>query len=193
MTTKKTSRKKTQRKIAGRSTVKRRTPGWIIMLSGMLIGLLFAALVYVNGWVPKPELEKNVPVAQQNPTHKNNATEDQSVDLSIVSTEPFYFYETLPGMEVVIDEKDINQAQNRQPKSYLIQLGAFRNIKDAESLKAQVAFIGYTAEIHNVTDVNQVQWHRVRLGPYDSGRKADVIKRKMQSNGFNALILEDNT
>ncbi|MCF6319253.1 MAG: SPOR domain-containing protein [Proteobacteria bacterium] len=193
MAIKKTSRKKTQRKVAGRTSAKRRTPGWIIMLSGMLIGLLLAALVYINGWVPKPDLEKNVPIAQKNPTSKDSVTEDESVDLSIVSTEPFDFYETLPGMEVVIDKKDINQAQNRQQKSYLIQLGAFRNIQDAESLKAQVAFIGYTAEIQNVTDVNQVQWHRVRLGPYDSGRKADVIKRKMQSNGFNALILEDNT
>jgi len=192
MVTKKKTRKKTKRKVAGRSSVKRKTPGWIILLSGMLMGLLFAVLVYVNGWVPKPELEQNVPVAQEKKTSKD-AIEDKSADLSIKQKNNFDFYETLQDMEVVIDEKDITQAQNRQPQSFIIQLGAFRNINDAEALKAQVAFIGYTAEIHNITDVNQVQWHRVRLGPYDSGRKADVIKRKMESNGFNALILRDNT
>ena len=193
MVTKKTTRKKTKRKVAGRSTAKRKIPGWIIMLSGMLIGLLFAVFVYINGWVPKPELETNIPVAHEKKTKNSSTIEDKSADLSIEPKNNFDFYETLQDMEVVIDEKDITQAQNRQPKSFVIQLGAFRNIKDAEALKAQVAFIGYTAEIQNVTDVNQVQWHRVRLGPYDSGRKADVVKRKIESNGFNAFILKDKT
>lgn len=191
-TTKKTT-KKTRRKVAGRTAAKRRTPGWIIMLSGMLLGLLIAIVVYVKGWVPKPVLEKNIPIAQENQTNKSSSIEDKSEDLSIKSKSNFDFYETLQDMEVVIDEKDVEQTGNRKPKSYIIQLGAFKRIQDAEALKAQIAFIGYTAEIQDVTDVNQVQWHRVRLGPFDSGRKADVIKRKMETNGFNALILKDNT
>jgi cell division protein FtsN len=190
VTKKKTSKKKTRRKVAGRTAVKRRTPGWIILLSGMLFGLLIAGLVYVKGWVPKPALEKNIPVAQEKVSN-NTSIEDKSAELSIEPKKNFDFYETLQDMEVVIDEKDIKQTDKRVPKSYIIQLGAFKNIKDAEALKAQVAFIGYTAEIQSFTDVNQTQWHRVRLGPYKSGRTADVIKRKMESNGFNANILRE--
>ena len=191
-TSKKTT-KKTKRKVAGRIATKRRTPGWIILLSGMLLGLLIAVAVYVKGWVPKPLLEKNIPVAQDNQTGENSTIEDKSADLSIETKNNFDFYETLQDMEVVIDEKDINQTDNRKPKSYIIQLGAFKKIEDAEALKAQIAFIGYTAEINDTVDVNKIQWHRVRLGPFDSGRKADVIKRKMETNGFNALILEEKT
>lgn len=196
VTKKKTTRKttkKTKRKVAGRSTVKRKTPGWIILLFGMLMGLVIAVVVYVKGWVPKPDLKENIPVAQETKTNIVNTVEDKSEDLSIESKKNFDFYDTLPSMEVVIDKKDITQTDTRKPRVSIIQLGAFRKLEDAEALKAQVAFIGYSTEIQSITDVNQTQWHRVRLGPYTSARKADVIKRKLESNGFNALIMKENT
>jgi len=191
MVTKKKTTKKTKRKVAGRSVTKSRTPGWIIMLTGMVIGLLVAVLVYVNGWVPKPDLPETVPVAESSQIKKPE--EDKSADLKIEKKNNFDFYETLQDMEVVIDDDELIQTDNRKPKSFVIQLGAFKKIEDAEALKAQVAFIGYTTEIQETVDTNQIRWHRVRLGPYTSGRKVDGIKRNLESNGFNALVLKEST
>lgn len=190
MTTKKTTRKKTKRKVAGQKANNKRIPGWIILLGGMLIGLVIAVFFYVNDWVPKPTQLTDQPVAQQSKTAELN--EDKTLDLQLESKNNFDFYETLQDMEVVIDEKELLQTESRVPTNYIIQLGAFKKLADAEALKAQVAFIGLITNIQSV-DVNKVRWHRVRLGPYTSGRKADVVKRNLENNGFNALVLKEKT
>lgn len=185
--TKKTTRKKV--KVAGRTPQKRRMPGWLLMSIGMVFGLGVALIGYINGWVPKPDNPNNKPIAQTSKTISHSKIEDKSAELEAKSKQDFDFYETLQDMEVVIDEEELQQTQERKPVNYLLQLGSFKNIEDAEALKAQVAFMGLSAEIQSVT-VNQTQWHRVRIGPYKSGRKADVDKRNLEKNGFNALILK---
>jgi len=184
--TKKTTRKKV--KVAGRAPPKRRMPGWILLTMGMLLGLGVALMGYINGWVPKPDNPNKRPVAQTTKTVSQSKIEDKSAELETKSKQNFDFYETLQDMEVVIDEEELQQTENRKAKNYILQLGAFKNLSDAEALKAQVAFVGLSAVIQNVT-VNQTNWHRVRIGPYKSGRKADVDKRNLEKNGFNALIL----
>lgn len=190
MVTKKTTRKKTKRKVAGKAANKNRVPGWIILFGGMLIGLMVAVFVYVNDWVPKPLELTNKPISQQ--TNNTLDNEDKSADLQIDRKSNFDFYETLQDMEVIIDDSELLQTESRVPTNYIIQLGAFKKLTDAEALKAQVAFIGLTTKIQSV-DVNGSRWHRVRLGPYTSGRKADVVKRNLESNGFNALVLKEKT
>jgi cell division protein FtsN len=186
-TSKKVSKKKTRRKVAGRTAPKKRLPGWIVLVLGALIGLIVAVIAYVNGWVPKPDNPNNKPVAQINQTQTESDIEDQSEALKIEPKKDYDFYDTLQDMEVVID--DLKQTDDRITKtySYVLQLGSFKNLADAEALKAQVAFTGKTAKIVKV-DVNQSTWHRVILGPYTSSRKADVIKRNLEGSGINALI-----
>lgn len=184
--TKKTTRKKV--KVAGRAAPKRRMPGWILLSIGMVIGLGVALIGYINGWVPKPNNPNKTPIAQTTKTVSQSKIEDKSAELETKPKQNFDFYETLQDMEVVIDEEELQQTQSRKPTNYILQLGSFKKLEDAEALKAQVAFVGLSAVIQNVT-VNQTNWHRVRIGPYKSGRKADVDKRNLEKNGFNALIL----
>jgi cell division protein FtsN len=184
--TKKTTRKKV--KVAGRTAPNRRMPGWILLSIGMLFGLGVALIGYINGWVPKPDNPNSKPIAQTSKTISQSKIEDNSAELETKSKQDFDFYETLQDMEVVIDEEELQQTQARIPVNYILQLGSFKKLEDAEALKAQVAFVGLSAMIQTVT-VNQTRWHRVRIGPYKSGRKADVDKRNLEKNGFNALIL----
>ena len=184
-TKKKITNKKTRRKVAGRSAAKQKLPGWIVLLSGVLLGLLIAVFGYINGWVPKPDNPNDKPIAQTSKTEKQPSIEDKSAELS----KNYDFYETLQDMEVVVDEDELTQTENRKPSTYVLQLGAFKNRLDADALKAKVAFVGLTANIQSV-EINQVRWHRVRLGPYASGRKADVAKRNLDKNGFSAIIIK---
>lgn len=186
----KVAKKKTKRKVAGRTPPKRRLPGWIILLIGVLFGLIIAVFGYVNGWVPKPQHKGDKPIAQTSQTEQTTTVEDKSEDLKIEPKKGYDFYETLQGMEVIIDEKELKQAENRTPNNYILQLGAFRTLNDAEALKAKVAFIGLTAKIHSV-DVKQTKWYRVRLGPYKGGRKAEEVKKNLDKNGFDAILLKE--
>lgn len=193
-TRKKATRKKTRKKVAGRTANKRKIPGWIILLSGMLFGLAIALFAYINDWVPKPENPNGKPVAQTIQTKSKTEIEDKSADLQIKPKKDYDFYKTLQDMEVVVD-KDLFQTDNRTPttpSNFILQLGAFKNIADAEALKAKVAFIGLTAKIQSV-DVNQTRWHRVRIGPFKSGRKADIVLQNLEKNGFDAIIIKQKT
>ncbi len=189
VTKKKTSKKKTRRKVAGRAAPKKRLPGWILLLLGMLFGLVVAVIGYVNGWVPKPENPNNKPIAQVIETKKENTIEDNSADLAIEPKDNFKFYTTLQNMEVEIDAEDLAQTDTRKPSTYYIQLGAFKRLEDAETLKAKVAFSGVSAFIES-SEIKQTLWHRVRVGPFNSSRKVDVTKRNLQKSGFNAIIIK---
>jgi cell division protein FtsN len=186
-TKKKITRRKTKRKVAGKSAQKRRIPGWIILLSGILFGLIIAIYGYVNGWVPESDLMQK-PIAQSSQTKVKKHVDDNSKDLQVKPKKDFDFYETLQEMEVVVDDSDLNQLNDQISKTYILQLGSFKNLPDAESLKAQVAFTGISASIQTVT-IKKTKWHRVIIGPYKSGRKADVSKRSLEKNGFDAIII----
>jgi len=184
--TKNTTRKRV--KVAGRAAPKRRIPGWILLSIGMVFGLGVALIGYINGWVPKPDNPNKMPVAQTRKTVSQSKIEDKSAELE--SKQNFDFYETLQDMEVVIDEEELQKTETRKSAQYVLQLGSFKKLKDAEALKAQVAFMGLSAVIQSVI-VNQIKRYRVRVGPYNSGRKADVAKRNLEKNGFNPIILNE--
>ena len=56
-------------------------------------------------------------------------------------------------------------------------------------MKARLALLGTVADIQTVT-VNDQTWHRVRLGPVDGARAADQLRRQLQDNGIEVLVLK---
>ena len=188
--TKKTVRKTTKKKTARKAGHKRPVPGWIILLSGVLSGLLLAVFIYIKGWVPEPMQNSQQPVpgvAQE----VVKPVEDVSENLT--KQKPDYdFYSVLPEMEVVIPKEELEQQAARDSKeyTYILQVASFKNQADAEELKARIAFSGQIAYIQSI-DVNGTQWHRVRVGPFDSSREADKQKRQLEQGGHKALVLKE--
>jgi len=188
MTKNNTTRKKAVRKTSRKAGHKRPVPGWIILLSGVLSGLLLAVFFYIQGWVPEPMQNKPVPGVAKEVVQP---VEDVSENLS--KQKPDYdFYSVLPEMEVVIPKEELEQQAARDSKeySYILQVASFKNQADAEELKARIAFSGQIAYLQSI-DVNGTQWHRVRLGPFDSSREADKQKRQLEQGGHNALVLKE--
>jgi len=186
MTKRKTTRKKTAR-TAGR---KRPVPGWIILASGVLFGLLIAVIIYANGWVPEPVKNPEKPTPNET---VEQPVEDVSGHVAKRSNN-YDFYTVLPEMEVVIPKEDIAQeaAKQNQNYQYILQVASFKNKADAEALKAKIAFSGQIAYIQTI-DVNNTQWHRVRVGPFQSGREADKQKRAIEKMGQRVLMLKETT
>ncbi len=118
----------------------------------------------------------------------------------------FEFYTMLPG-EKEVSEKEAKAAAKpkdaaktgpgsspAQPKphtgeTYWLQAGAFADEKDAENLKAKIAFTGLEASVKAVDIPDKGTLHRVRLGPYQSLEDANRIKSALSQNGVGATII----
>ncbi|OOG38965.1 SPOR domain-containing protein [Rhodanobacter sp. C05] len=73
---------------------------------------------------------------------------------------------------------------------YLLQVGAFPNAADAETLKAKMALQGFIANVQSV-DINGQTYHRVRLGPFHSATELESTKQRLASAGINAIALKE--
>jgi len=98
------------------------------------------------------------------------------------------FYSVLPEREVEIPVTAAEQAAienpsiNHEAKSRtILQVGSFQSSADADSLKAQLAFLGFQAKIESAV-VNDETWHRVQLGPFASNSRLSQSKNLLIEN-----------
>ena len=98
------------------------------------------------------------------------------------------FYEVLPRREVEIpiteEEKQAmeNPVINKQAQDqFILQVGSFQSAAEADSLKAQLAFLGLQASVQSA-EVNAETWHRVQLGPFASNSKLSRAKNLLIEN-----------
>jgi len=119
----------------------------------------------------------------------------------------FEFYTMLPGEKEVTDkEAKAAAAKPREPakggpgsspsqpkphsgETYWLQAGAFGEEKDAENLKAKIAFTGLEASVKAAEVPGKGTLYRVRLGPYQSLEDVNRIKTALSQNGVGATII----
>ena len=98
------------------------------------------------------------------------------------------FYSVLPQREVEITILDEDRDAMENPvinkevvgKS-ILQVGSFQSAGEADSLKAQLAFLGLEASVKAAL-VNQATWHRVQLGPFASETSLSRAKNLLIEN-----------
>jgi len=164
----------------------------------MLIGLGLAWYLFGKGFIPQPRRdETGQPAAAQSemlPRAEEVAPRKED------DVRPRYdFFTVLPEMEVVVPEQELSD-QARPPSNgpapaqenarYLLQVGSFRDVDDADQLKARLALLGVVARVQSVT-VNDATWHRVRVGPVASAREADELRSRLADNGVDSLVMKD--
>jgi len=166
-------------------------PGWLWLLIGMVMGLGLAVFLGLAGYSPSQQRDDK---PKPNPQASRPSNSD-SIELEAEPSKPRYdFYTVLPEMEVVIPEQEIQQRVNQRDQAmtekgpYLIQIGSFKDYQDADRMKAQLAFLGFIAEVKQVS-INEQNWHRVRIGPYTSLREINDVKRQLQDNQYDAIVL----
>ncbi|MCO5094049.1 MAG: SPOR domain-containing protein [Xanthomonadaceae bacterium] len=186
----------TRRKSQARRGGERRVPIWIWLLGGMLIGLGLSAalLIYdrdgrLSGPRPNPAAqaprEPEAPIA---PAPRAQAEKQK----------PRYdFYTLLRERETQVSDKELAEkvrAETIRPAApapvpalaarerYLLQAGAFRDVRDADAVKARIALAGLQARVETA-NVNGAPVHRVRLGPYATASELEAAKRQLAENG----------
>lgn len=91
-------------------------------------------------------------------------------------------------LDIPVPEDDVdglkNPSINKQAvEKFTLQAGSFKSATDADSLKAQLAFLGLEAKVHSA-NVDGSTWHRVVLGPFASNSKISRAKNLLLENGI---------
>jgi len=178
--------------------VRRGTPAWLWLLTGLLIGLGLAWYLWSKGYIPQPQAE-TVASGESTEAALPSGVEEVAPAEDGPRKSPYDFFTVLPEMEVVVPEQELSGSSNPAATpappaddsgSYLLQVGSFRDNSDAEQLKARLALLGITARIQSVT-VNDATWHRVRVGPVSGIRQADDMRNRLASNGIESLVMKN--
>jgi cell division protein FtsN len=172
------------------------------LFTGILIGLGLAWYLFAKGYIPAVSIEQPVAGDTLAPQQSEPAIADGISSTIAEQEKPHYdFFTVLPEMEVTVPEQNAEPEpdKTRQPQagaiqagadSYLLQVGSFKQSKDAEQLKARLALLGIVARVQTVT-VNEATWHRVRIGPVTGARKADDLRNQLAKNGIDSLVMKN--
>ncbi|MDX3773186.1 SPOR domain-containing protein [Chromatiaceae bacterium AAb-1] len=93
--------------------------------------------------------------------------------------EPYQYIKELENKEIKVE---VTEPQQRGP--FQMQCGSFRQEQQAEAMKAQIAFSGFSSAIRR-TESNNGIWYRVVLGPYESRRQATADRNRLRQQGIN--------
>ena len=91
-------------------------------------------------------------------------------------------------------EAAIISTKNKQPTSnhkqiYFLQIGAFRRKSEAENKKANLALIGFEANISKY-QANSGLLYRVRIGPFSQIKRIDQVRLRLADNGIDVAVLQ---
>lgn len=169
------------------------------LAAGLAIGLFVAFLIWLEkrpstDHVPEPAVSAE-PAPTAKPQQQKPGTKEKNTASAATPPKPrFDFYTILPEMEVIIPDKELKKraasdAQAGKAESYFLQAGSFKNLADADALKASLALLGIEAKIQSVTVENDT-WHRVRMGPYSGMDELNKVRAQLRQNNINAIPLK---
>ncbi|MEZ5665095.1 MAG: SPOR domain-containing protein, partial [Burkholderiaceae bacterium] len=72
--------------------------------------------------------------------------------------------------------------------SFYVQVGAFRNVDDAEAQRARLAMLGIEASVSERLQSGQT-FYRVRVGPFAQKAAADLTKEQIATHGIDAALV----
>lgn len=107
----------------------------------------------------------------------------------------FEYFTILPEAEVVVPEHEFKTRMREErigkvkSMRYILQVGSYREMADAEKLKTDLANMGITSKIEKAK-VGEVIWHRVKLGPYAQLSLVEMLKQQLRDEGIDVIITE---
>ena len=193
------------------------TGSLLSFLSGLSIGLLVAFIVFLRYQVaePGPGADVGSPaVDSQSQTERNqpdvkftfyDTLRNKKVNISEWMAVEKDKQEEADDEDTVetserdesgddTDEQEQYAARDRNAEDditgYVLQVGSFKDFSSADQVKAELALLGIFADIQRVLLNEQDVRHRVRLGPFKSIDEMRDIRRRLQDNQIEFVLLE---
>ncbi|WP_057832573.1 SPOR domain-containing protein [Colwellia sp. TT2012] len=147
-------------------------------LASLILVILIGAFSY-GLWSLKTDPSTKTPLVESVKTVPAQKAINKSTALPEPPKEKWTYVKNLASKEIEVGEYKVVE---KGP--YKMQCGSFRTQKQAETLKARIAFTGLEAQVKSVTGKNGL-WHKVFLGPYPRKRLAEKDKHKLKRNNIN--------
>ena len=177
------------------------TPGWVWLLTGLVLGILLAGGAYL--WLQDdpqaPAVDGADGTADTKARDVRDVRREQRKPIPPPPPSRWTFFETLPRMEVVIPEQDIQGParegvrQVQRPGTYMLQAGSFRRREQAEQLRARLGLLGLHSSIQTVSGDGNRTWHRVRVGPYEDLDALNRARGLLKRHGIDAILIAVKT
>jgi len=159
-------------------------PAWLWFVLGAICGAFAMALVFTKWY--KPDVKPEAADAEKPTTPTESKTPKPRFD----------FYKLLQESEVIVPATetatDADKSQERIPSDieYILQVGSFPNMAEADKLRAQLILLNMDARIESVEIHKGLIWHRVVVGPFDSQEKLANARATLVANQYTALVLK---
>lgn len=173
-----TPAKKKKNTRAKKNTVKATTALTVKTKAMILLSTLLIAAFSYGLWALKTSPETKEPLLTT-PTETVKESSKKSQALPKPPKEKWTYVKDLENKEVEVGEYEVEQ---KGP--YKMQCGSFKTSKQAEVLKANIAFAGLEAKVTPAKGKNGT-WYKVALGPYPKKRDAEKDKNKLKRNNIN--------
>ena len=160
--------KRTPPKKQSKKTAKPAVSWWVVLLAVALVAGFVWFLVTISG---KSNQTDPAPVVTDVPEKQ---LQQEIKPIPDMPEERYQYPDVLENQEVIVD---VPEREIGPPK--LMQCGSFRNLSDAEQMRAMIAMIGLESLIRTTDGGNGV-WHRVVLGPYVTKREAERDRHKLE-------------
>jgi cell division protein FtsN len=181
-------------------------PGWIWLLSGLIIGLFVALLIYIkDNSSGKLTITKTVakvfqPHGQDEARgvkeNKSTPPPPPEKKAAVNSKPKFDFYTILPELEDAIPEQELlndKKSGNKSGQKFILQAGSFRKFEEADKLKARLALQGIVADIQTVKINDTDTWHRVRIGPINDLDALNQTRRRLRNMGIASIVVKNKS
>jgi len=167
---------------ASRVAPERQIPGWLWLLTGMILGGFIMFLLQLSEM--KKAQTHSAPVAEEKP-------EQAPILEEKVFTPVFEFYESLKKDQVEIPDYAPPQEQDIHPThENFLQVASFRKENDAESARARLILLNMNTHIEKTKLQSGTTRYRVIVGPYQNKSKLAKARQTLVSNGFEYLTLK---
>lgn len=152
-------------------------PGWVWMLTGLIIGL--SATFF-------PKLNEKLSTTAENETVIAGAE---------LETRDFTFYTLLPEVDAVVDVTPMPNKSNSTQKVeatsllFVLQVGSFRDKQEATRLKSQLHSLDIDANIQDVR-IDGSQWFRVTIGPSHDKAQLTQVQKQLANKRINSRLFQ---
>jgi len=153
-----------------------------VPLKTKVVSLLVLVLICVFAyglWALKTASSTKEPLSTTPPIKQTEKTDKQTNTLPEPPKEKWTYVKDLENKKIEVGEYEV-----KEKGPYQMQCGSFRTQKQAQVLKANIAFTGIVSQIKTAKGKNGT-WYKVVLGPYARKRLAEKDKHKLKRNNIN--------
>lgn len=176
---------------------------WGPMLLSFAVGAFVMFLVHLKDNVPADGTPKTAQQEKKSagieptfdfytllPESEEVVTRPQTKPQAIVTAPPEAAAEgTAAPEETATAEQPAQTATTTESESYMIQVGSFKKLSDADAYRAKLAFLGVESKVQTVTIDDKDTWHRVQIGPINGRGQADALQKQLRENDIDSLLL----